>query len=1068
LPLGNFLFNEYTLKTMFYEVLKKITLYFIKLVFILVGLLGVSALALIIRLHQGPLSLEEFKPSLQVQLQKLMPDFEVQLEQPQLVWEGLSEPLKIHLHKITLQSKQKATTKLSIVSLKLTYSFIGLLTEGLTPQGVEIEAPRFFIRERDLLALFLSSQTQPGNTASFLFSKQDLLKTPLSTIKIHKAQLVLHDDEGKTLEYFPSNEFILNKSPKKIQVKASTFWQSRKYAANFEYLLDSKESRISLSLTKISSSLLKFIPQESYKYAPVSLQDLLYFLSASELEFSLAAEGQYQVDKGIKLAQVELNLFDSVFHAPKILSNQLKIHKGSLKAFFKDNLLNIETCELKMADNSMLGAKGKGTWQPDAKRLSLEIAAEAKGVKAEVLKDIWPLDMAPTPRAWVLQNISGAVFSKATCDLKGDVFLVSDKPSIALHDLQGEIEFSNGTVTYMEKMPRVEKINGKAFYNKKEFKIELASGQSVGLKLLKGRIDIGGLDQEDQKLDLKLDILSGLPETIKFISLPPLSFAQKYKIDKLACSGQAATALKLAFPLSTNLSLSDIRANVESHLSNVWLDKPISMIDISVFKGDFILTLNPDKITLQGKSLLNKAPAEILWENTFTEKSLYVTQLKVSTSLTPLWLKEIGADITSIFTGTLPTNLHYLENRQKEGTLKVIADLTPANLNLLGWNKHFKSKGDLEVMIDFQNGKPYLLKKFSATSSEGLKIEGKGVFDSTGKFFKSLVLDSFIAGENQFSGSLIQNNHKKYEINVKGESLNIEPFLKEIGSKEFVLPQLGLNFKAQFDQIKLDPQETLFDNSLSFVSRNGRFLSLDYLSSSRPSKKKENLIYTTITSLPNNTRRFTLQTPSASKLIKALGFPFKIFGGYLQLYAVSDDTLAKSKWEGKLRIKEFSVKDVPALGQILSLAFPTGVIDLFSDKGLSFQQFRTSFTLTPEKIVLSRGHAQGASLGITAQGAVDRARNTLYLSGSVIPAYVLNSLLSKIPLLGELITGGKNEGIFSVSYTVQGSWAAPIVSINPISIFTPGFLRKIFEPSNQEDKEEEDSPFEFEREKASP
>ena len=181
-----------------------------------------------------------------------------------------------------------------------------------------------------------------------------------------------------------------------------------------------------------------------------------------------------------------------------------------------------------------------------------------------------------------------------------------------------------------------------------------------------------------------------------------------------------------------------------------------------------------------------------------------------------------------------------------------------------------------------------------------------------------------------------------------------------------------------------------------------------------------------ITSLPNNTRRLTLQTPAAGKLLKAFGFPLTVYEGLLQLYAIRNDAQSQGPWEGKLRIQNFSVKDVPVLGQILSLAFPTGMVDLFSDKGLSFQQFRTRFSLTPRKLIISNGHAQGASLGMTIQGNMDRSLNNINLSGSVIPAYVLNSLLSKIPLLGQIITGGKHEGIFSVSYTVQGSRANPI------------------------------------------
>ena len=49
-----------------------------------------------------------------------------------------------------------------------------------------------------------------------------------------------------------------------------------------------------------------------------------------------------------------------------------------------------------------------------------------------------------------------------------------------------------------------------------------------------------------------------------------------------------------------------------------------------------------------------------------------------------------------------------------------------------------------------------------------------------------------------------------------------------------------------------------------------------------------------------------------------------------------------------------------------------------------------------------------------------------------------------IPLIGKVLGGEKGEGVFGMSYKVQGNSSNPLVSVNPLSILTPGVFRKIF------------------------
>jgi hypothetical protein len=102
-------------------------------------------------------------------------------------------------------------------------------------------------------------------------------------------------------------------------------------------------------------------------------------------------------------------------------------------------------------------------------------------------------------------------------------------------------------------------------------------------------------------------------------------------------------------------------------------------------------------------------------------------------------------------------------------------------------------------------------------------------------------------------------------------------------------------------------------------------------------------------------------------------------------------------------------------------------------------------------LTLNNARTAGTSLGLTASGRINTNNETVQVEGVIVPAYVLNSLIGNIPLIGPLITGGQGGGIFAINYAVEGPVAKPTVSVNPLSALAPGFLRNLFGAGSGED-----------------
>ena len=68
------------------------------------------------------------------------------------------------------------------------------------------------------------------------------------------------------------------------------------------------------------------------------------------------------------------------------------------------------------------------------------------------------------------------------------------------------------------------------------------------------------------------------------------------------------------------------------------------------------------------------------------------------------------------------------------------------------------------------------------------------------------------------------------------------------------------------------------------------------------------------------------------------------------------------------------------------------------------------------------------------------------LRGTLVPAKTLNTLLSKIPLVGTILIGKKDgEGLFGVSFKIKGLPNELKTTVNPVKTLTPRFITRALE-----------------------
>jgi hypothetical protein len=141
-------------------------------------------------------------------------------------------------------------------------------------------------------------------------------------------------------------------------------------------------------------------------------------------------------------------------------------------------------------------------------------------------------------------------------------------------------------------------------------------------------------------------------------------------------------------------------------------------------------------------------------------------------------------------------------------------------------------------------------------------------------------------------------------------------------------------------------------------------------------------------------------------------------------------------YDGRASFSRMRVQNAPALAELLSAISVVGLLEQLNGEGLAFNNGEVQFILTPEAVQITQGSAVGASLGISFAGLYQTVGRKLDLQGVISPIYLVNGI-------GQIFSR-RGEGFFGFNYALTGSADAPQVSVNPLSLLTPGMFREIF------------------------
>jgi hypothetical protein len=276
------------------------------------------------------------------------------------------------------------------------------------------------------------------------------------------------------------------------------------------------------------------------------------------------------------------------------------------------------------------------------------------------------------------------------------------------------------------------------------------------------------------------------------------------------------------------------------------------------------------------------------------------------------------------------------------------------------------------------------------------------------------------------------------KILIKGKKFDATNLPKLLGKQEnnFKLTKINNDIEIDFKNIKAPLSEKIENFRLIGEIQRGKFVKI----SAKGDFGGGNFLDISLKKAEKSEKRFL---EVYSDLPRPLLTEYKFFnglsGGKLLFTSLIDGPNSSSK----LKIDNFNIVNAPGVIKLLSLADLGGLADLAEGEGLSFDILEIDMEKNDNFLKLNEIIALGPSLSVLMEGYQDGSGVTS-LRGTLVPAKTLNKIISKIPVIGNIVIPKEaGEGLFGISFKMKGPKGDIKTTINPIRTLTPRFIQKI-------------------------
>ncbi len=691
--------------------------------------------------------------------------------------------------------------------------------------------------------------------------------------------------------------------------------------------------------------------------------------------------------------------------------------------------------------NGDVGIAGTGSIDYSGEPL-IKLGFAGTPMSATAMKRIWPALITPEVREWVIQRIERGSVQRIEIGLNTLVKNLPRKgPPIPDDGLSVNIVANGVSVHPVDGLPSVHDGDLKAHVTGRTATVTIGQGAAdtpAGRKINFSDFvfEVPDTHQKPAASRVKFRVDGPVPAAAEILASDRLSDLSAMPIDPSSSKGTFTATINLGMPVKGELTKQDTTYSVAADLSGFACDKLV--MNQKLEANALRVVANNQGYQVKGDVKINGQAATL----DYRKPAEGDADIKLAATLDDASRARLGLDLGPAMSGSIPVKVSgKLAGGDHESRVGVEADLTALKLDniLPGWVKLPGKTSHATFNV---------VPKAQSTRFEDIVIDGGGVsikgsleVDQSGDLLNANFPTYSPTEGDKTSLKAERGDNGVIKVTMRGDVFDGRGFLKSAISgnakddSKSKMKNVDVDVDLKLGAVAGFNGEAVRSVDLKLSRRNGALKAFTLSGK----LGRDTPVTAELRSRVQGGREVVyLETNDAGAFFRFTDMYSKVIGGQLAL-ALEPPTADSSPKDGLLNVRDFTVKGEAALDRAAA-GGPPG-----AQNGIFFSALRSEFTRQNGLLSIREGVVKGPTIGLTIEGHIDYNANQVRMSGTIIPIPGLNNMFGPIPLIGTLMGGGSNEGMFGVTYEVVGTPGQPVMHINPISAILPGVTRKIFD-----------------------
>jgi hypothetical protein len=1004
------------------------------------------------RLAQGPVSLDRLTPLLARSLSSN--GITVAIDHAALSWESYRQlrivAIGVHL------SQAESGAQLTFREMDMEPSLRGFLTGNLLPSRLTLSEPDLRLQRAadGSYRLGLAGGGNEPDESSQFWSKrllEDMTASPeeagplsyLRELELRNAAVTVEDPSLGTTWHADRADLTLDRNADGLTGKLSLVIGT-----------EGKEATISGDVAyRLGGTLtlkLGFDGLNPALFAPAA-PDLAVFAALDAPVSGTMSLTFDPVDFALSNADCDLVIDAGMLRGADLPEGGIKLASGAIKGHYDTaaGSVVIDTLALdlggpKASITGTVDHLGRdllaGSWP---QQFDVAASFNVQALPIDTLALLWPEHFGALTRSWVTQHVHDGTLDAIDGRLEGQVDLTPGvKKPINASRLEGTASYHNLTVEYFAPLEPARGIDGTATFDRTQIDFAPVSGHVLDAPITHATVRLYQLDTNDETADVDVSTRGPLREALTVLDTDPLDYAKALSLDAAHASGDFTAHLFFRVPLKHDLDLDEVEYRADAELTGVAV--PNAMFNRDLGNGNFHLTLDSTALTLDGSADLATVPVKLSWTESFAAGEAVKRRYTVQARIEDDGWARLGLNFSDFGTikGPVDVALFYGlarggKDRRAQATVSADFKDSVVDFGKFGWIKPAGTPAAATFALDLDNDQPTAIRDVKLTGS-GIDARLAATFDQDGLL--RLDFPHFVAGDTtNVSGSLERMPAGGWHLTVRGAGYDATALYDDLSQPASNPQPPALAIDAKLDRLIVGPQRQITQLSANLAS-DGPHWTDARIDANLAGNHKFSVRF----GGANAAGKFDLKADDFGAFLALLDVTGNVQGGSFAISGNAIDVDGKRVLKGTLLGADYRIVRAPLFARLLAVASLSGASALLNGTGIPFSKLEGNIVYGGGRIAVSNLRAYGGAIGINVDGEVNYDAGTLDASGTLVPAYTLNSVLGNIPVLGSLLMGGEGQGLFGANFRIAGPLADPQISVNPLSAFAPGALRRLF------------------------